>query len=133
MTEPAFPGLTGELRSLCRAIWKRGPVVSNRDLALDLDWCLNDVSRGLTSLVSQGRLLRRNQGGQGLGRELLLLDPGGEVVPPCGQDPRGLPQRRRCLGGCGRRFLSSWAGHRICDACKERQRGVSPYAPNGGR
>ena len=89
MTEPAFPGLTGELRSLCRAIWKRGPVVSNRDLALDLDWCLNDVSRGLTSLVSQGRLLRRNQGGQGLGRELLLLDPGGEVVPPCGQDPRG--------------------------------------------
>lgn len=32
-------------------------------------------------------------------------------------DPRQQPKRRRCLGGCGKMFLSEWAGNRVCRSC----------------
>jgi hypothetical protein len=28
------------------------------------------------------------------------------------------PKDRRCLGGCGQEFRSSWPGERICPACR---------------
>lgn len=29
--------------------------------------------------------------------------------------------KRKCLGGCGRQFVSEWNGERICSACKGKE------------
>ena len=129
---PEFSDLSGDLQDLCRAIWRLGPGASNLDLSLALDWKLAAVSNRLSELVDLGRLVRGNRVGEGIhatGRALILLDAEGDAVPRDGSCGRDMPKRRRCLGGCGRTFLSSWAGHRICDDCKDRQARVSPFAP----
>ena len=133
---PSFSDLPVELDELCFAIWKRGEDCSNLDLSLELEWPVNLVSQRLSELVGLGRLKRRNRvgsGGHAQNRELILLDARGEVVPALGRSERDAPKQRRCLGGCGKRFLSTWAGHRVCDACRERQGRVSPFAPEVGR
>lgn len=33
------------------------------------------------------------------------------------EEPPGNPAQRRCLGGCGQMFASTWSGHRVCDNC----------------
>lgn len=41
-----------------------------------------------------------------------------------GDHPRYGPARRKCLGGCGRMFDSSWIGERICSRCKGADAGL---------
>lgn len=36
---------------------------------------------------------------------------------------------RRCLGGCGKLFNSSHAGHRICYRCQPHRAHVTPFTP----
>ncbi len=132
---PEFSDLSGDLQDLCRAIWRLGPGASNLELSLALDWKMAAVSSRISDLVDLGRLLRGNRVGEGIhatGRELILLDAEGDAVRRNERCRRDTPKRRRCLGGCGRTFLSSWAGNRICDGCKERQARVSPLAPEVG-
>lgn len=32
-------------------------------------------------------------------------------------DSRFVPKRRRCLGRCGKMFMSKWIGNRMCPSC----------------
>jgi transposase len=46
-----------------------------------------------------------------------------DYIEPVDAKPRQVeqPRERRCLGGCGRMFRSTWIGHRICERCRSSE------------
>lgn len=62
--------------------------------------------------------------------QLIVRDCRAEA--PAVRRPAGdAPRKRRCLGGCGRTFVSTGFANRVCDDCKDTAawRDDTPFAP----
>lgn len=60
-------------------------------------------------------------------RLAIMLDAEREQENRAAEEARYRKQRR-CLGGCGRVFWSSWPGERICPSCKDSDKFSGFYA-----
>ena len=112
MTVTLHPDECAVLLSVARL----GRNVTRQRLSIDAGIEERFVQGVVTGLCAKGLLaVDLNRFGQAVDYRIVKW-PRGLRRP----DGRTVVRKRRCLGaGCGRRFKSSGAGHRICDTCKD--------------
>lgn len=118
------------LEALTRAARAFRPCPNNFTLQHDLNMDLRWMIYSLRALQERGLIVLERQGTR---RRVLIVATGERTDWSANMrsEPRA-PAMRKCLGPCGKPFLSTHAGNRRCDACKGledyRQASANYYA-----